>query len=106
MILFTEFHRITNAYEIDSNAVVHIHGIFTKVTRRADLLAISDADVSQNPWQRVLGYGDVSVRAFSKDSTMWIKDIDNPKEFVEFLEMKMNKKRSASGGGGGTRSNR
>lgn len=100
LLMTTELHRINNLYEIHQNALIHVKGILKKITRRTDLLAVSDADISQNLWQMMLGYGNVSVRIFSQDSTMRVRNISKPSMFVDFLEDKMNKKRSTSGGGG------
>ncbi len=101
VLLITELHRFNNLYEIHSNALVHVKGLLKKVIRRTDLLAVSDADQSQNLWQMMLRYGNVSVRVFSQDSTMYVRNIDNPSAFIEFLEDKMSKKRSTGSGGGG-----
>ena len=100
IMVTTELHRINNLYEIHTNSLVHVKGILKKVTRRTDLLAVSDADISQNLWQMMLGYGNGSVRVFSQDSTMRVSNISNPSLFVEFLEDKMDKKRSMGRGGG------
>ncbi len=93
-IIFTELHRLSNSYEINDNSLVHIKGIFFKTTRRTDLLAVSDAELKQNPWQQLLNFGDVDAIVFSRDSTTYIKNIDNPSRFLDFLEEKMNKKRN------------
>lgn len=100
LMIITELHRFNNLYEIHSNALISVKGILKKVTRRTDLLAVSDADISQNLWQIMLGYGDVSVRVFSQDNAMHIRSISKPLSFVDFLEDKMSKKRNISSGGG------
>jgi len=82
----TEIHRLNHKYEITSNSLVHTRGIFGRVSRRLDFFAISDFDVSQTLWQRILNYGNVNVRLFSKDSTSCVKNIDRPFEFMKFLE--------------------
>lgn len=92
-VIATELHRISNLYEINDNSLVHIKGIFFKTTRRTDLLAVSDAELKQNPWQQLLNFGNVDAIVFSRDSTTYIKNIDNPSKFLDFLEEKMNKKR-------------
>ncbi len=85
----TEIHRLKHKYEIKPPSLIHIEGYFSKIARRVDLFAISDVDASQTSWQRLLGYGDVNVRLFSKESTTQIKNINHPNEFAEFLEKKM-----------------
>lgn len=89
----TEIHRLMNSYEINSHSLVHTKGILVKITRRVDLLAISDADYKQNPWQAIFGYGDVHVRSFSQDSTTAIKNINNPSHFIDVLEDRLSYKR-------------
>ncbi len=96
----TELHRINNVYEIHPGSLVHVKGILKKITRRTDLLAVSDADISQNLWQMMLGYGNVSVRVFSQDSTMRVRNISGPSQFVDFLTERMKKSRRSSGTGG------
>ncbi|MBI4116518.1 PH domain-containing protein [Candidatus Pacearchaeota archaeon] len=96
-IIATELHRISNVYEINNNSLVHVKGILFKTTRRTDLLAISDAELKQNPWQQLLNFGNVDAIVFSRDSTTYIKNIDNPPVFLDFLEEKINKKRIPTG---------
>tara|TARA_Y100000034_G_scaffold52866_1_gene64961 strand:- start:1005 stop:1475 length:471 start_codon:yes stop_codon:yes gene_type:complete len=93
LIIFTEIHRLSTFYEINESSLIHSHGIFSRVTRKVDLTAISDADSKQTAWQRMLNYGDVDARLFSADSTLPIKNINNPEEFTNFLEERMNEKR-------------
>ena len=93
LIIFTEIHRLSTFYEINESSLIHSHGIFSRVTRKVDLTAISDADSKQTAWQRMLNYGDVDARLFSADSTLPIKNINNPEKFTNFLEERMNEKR-------------
>ena len=100
IIASTELHRMNNLYEIHPSLLVHVKGILKKVTRRTDLLAVSDADISQNLWQMMLGYGNVSVRVFSQDSTMQVRNISDPSDFVDFLTTQRNNIRKSGGTGG------
>jgi uncharacterized membrane protein YdbT with pleckstrin-like domain len=93
LILGTEIHRLKSKYEISANSVVHIEGYINKTAKRIDLFAISDVDVSQKWWQRILNFGNVSVHLFSAESTTPIKNINNPKNFALILEQQMRKKR-------------
>ena len=85
-IKMTEIHRLTNRYEIGEATLSHVHGLFSKVNRKLDFFAISDLDVSQTPWQRMLNFGDINVRLFSKDSVARIKGISNPVKFADTLQ--------------------
>ena len=93
MLKLTELHRLSHKYEINSDSLVHTKGILNKISRKMDFFAISDFDVSQSLWQRIMSIGNVNVRLFSKDSIMQIKDISKPFEFADFLEKMMFKKR-------------
>ena len=103
VIFFAEIHRIINSYEINDQSLVHKKGIFVQTIKRVDLIAVSDADSKQNLWQKFLGYGDVSVHLFSRDSSIQVKSINDPAKFVIFLEKKMNEKRAKGIGGGMSR---
>jgi len=93
-IKYTEIHRFSRWYEVNSNSLVHKEGILSKKIKNLDLCAISDIDVSQNLWQRLLGYGDISVRLFSEVSHTEIKNINDPAKFGNFLEKMMGAKMS------------
>ena len=90
LICFIEIHRFRIFYGVTDISLVHSKGIFARITRKVDLSSISDADSKQTMWQRILNYGDVDARMFSKDSTLQIKNINAPEKFADFLEEKMN----------------
>ena len=89
-IIWTEMHRIRNKYQITDAAVVHLKGLFFRTIRKTDIHALSDAVLMQNPWQMLLGIGDVSANAFSEVNVL--KNINNPHHVIQFLEDKMAKK--------------
>lgn len=100
-VIITELHRLSNRYEINDNAVVHAKGLFFVTSKRTDILAVSDAELKQNPWQRILNFGDVNVMVFSRESVTNVKNINNPSEFTSFLEDKINEKRGGAQKKGG-----
>jgi uncharacterized membrane protein YdbT with pleckstrin-like domain len=89
IIKCTEVHRLYNSYEITDTSLIHTKGIITKKTKRLQFPAISDADVTQTVWQRLLGYGDVNVRLYSRDSTTTVKNISKPFQFMSQLASKL-----------------
>ena len=89
-IVWTEIHRMKNKYEITDYAVIRIKGIIFKTIKKTDIHALSDAELKQNPWQMMLGIGDVSANAFSELNVL--KNVDKPHEVIKFLEEKMTKK--------------
>lgn len=89
-VLWAEVHRLKNKYEINDHAVVHVNGLLFKTIKKTDIHALSDAQLKQNPWQMLLGVGDVSANAFSEITSL--KSINKPHKVISFLEEKMNKK--------------
>ena len=93
LIIFIEIRRFATFYEITGSSLVHSQGIFSRKIRKVDLTSISDADSKQTAWQRMLNYGDVHARLFSAETTLSVKNINDPEKFADFLEAKMNEKR-------------
>ena len=89
-IIVTELHRKYNTYEIHENALIHTMGILSKRSRKMDFSAISDLYVDQNLWQRLLSFGNIEVRLFSGENTTYIKNVNNPSDFVEIVLRKIN----------------
>jgi len=100
LITFIEIYRFATFYKITSSSLVRSQGIFSRKTRKIDLTSISDVDSKQTAWQRTLNYGDVHARLFSAETTLAVKNINDPEKFSDFLEKKMNEKRSESSQGG------
>ena len=99
LLIFTEIHRLINSYEINAHSLVASKGILNRTIKKVDLLSISDVDSKQNIWQRILNFGNVEARLFSKDSTTSIKNINDPIKFADFLEKMMGERRDGSKGG-------
>ena len=95
-IKFTELHRWRNSYEINKDSFVHNKGILNRKTRSMEFLAISDTELRQNFWQRLLNYGNVSVRLYSGESDNPAKNINNPKKFANCLQKMIHAKRRES----------
>ena|SRR3989344_5688654 len=89
-VIWTEMHRLRNKYEITDNAVVHINGLFFRKIKKVDIHALSDAELKQNPFQLILGIGDVSANSFSELNIL--KNVNKPHDVIKFLEDKMMKK--------------
>ncbi|HJZ19093.1 MAG TPA: PH domain-containing protein [Candidatus Nanoarchaeia archaeon] len=98
-LMFTEAHRFRNVYQVDHQHLTHITGVLFKTTKKTDLLAVSDAELKQNPWQMLLGFGDVNILVFSRESSTAVKNIDNPKKFINFLEESIDQKRGSGPSG-------
>ena len=89
ILVSTEIHRLINKYEITNDSLIHTEGIFQKKTRQLHFNAISDVDVHQNFSQQILGFGDVNVHLFSRDSSTALKNVNKPFKVLRFLENKI-----------------
>jgi uncharacterized membrane protein YdbT with pleckstrin-like domain len=89
VIKSTELHRLSNLYEITGNGVKHVQGLINKKTVQLQFAAISDVNVTQNFLQMILGYGDVNIHLFSRESMTKIANINKPHRFMEELENKL-----------------
>lgn len=93
ILLSTETHRLKRKYEITPYSAVKIEGYLNKVAKRIDLLAISDVEISQSWWKRLLNFGSVHIHLFSLESKTQIDNINKPVFFVNILEQKMAERR-------------
>ncbi|MEK6871581.1 MAG: PH domain-containing protein [Nanoarchaeota archaeon] len=97
ILLATEIHRLGNLYHINRRSIIHNHGYFSISSRQLEFAAISDSNVRQNLWQRLFNYGTIEIHLFSRENTAFIKNIDRPYIFVEFLQRKMRNLRGGMG---------
>jgi membrane protein YdbS with pleckstrin-like domain len=85
LIVFPELHRFNHIYSLTDEYLLHTWGIGTRKTKRIHYGPISDVDVIQRPFQMMLGFGDIHVHVFSKDSIVEINNINKPKRFAKAL---------------------
>jgi membrane protein YdbS with pleckstrin-like domain len=85
---FSEAHRKRNSWQVTSRHVIHKHGIFARKTTKTLLETVSDIDVKQNTWERMLNIGTVSLHQYSKGGAE-IKSISNPYKLLELLKDKI-----------------
>jgi membrane protein YdbS with pleckstrin-like domain len=88
IFLFTEAHRKRNSWQIAKRHVIHRHGIFARKTAKTLLETVSDIDVKQNTWERMLNFGTVTLHQYSKGGAE-IKSISNPYKLLELLKDKI-----------------
>jgi membrane protein YdbS with pleckstrin-like domain len=91
-IKITEIHRFRDWWAITNNSLIQSTGIFNKNVREIDFSSISDLDLDQSFFKRILNYGNVNVRLFLNETSIKIVDINKPSEFIEDLQkiMSMN----------------
>jgi len=86
IIKFTELHRFKDWWAITNASIIQSTGIFNKNVRDIDFSSISDLDLDQPFFKRILNYGNVNVRLFLNETSIKITDINKPEEFIEELQ--------------------
>jgi len=86
LINYTEIQRWKNWWAITNTSLIQSTGIFNKNVREIDFSSISDLDLDQSFFKRVLNYGNVNVRLFLNETSIKIIDISEPREFIEELQ--------------------
>jgi len=87
LIKFTEIHRIKDWWAITDSALIQSLGLLNKNVREVSFSSISDMDISKPFFKRFLNYGDVNIRLFLNETSIKIKDISNPTQFVEDFQL-------------------
>lgn len=87
LIKSIEVHRMKDWWAITNSALIQSLGLLNKNVREVGFSSISDMDVSKPFFKRFLNYGDVHVRLFLNETSINIKDISNPEQFVEDFQI-------------------
>jgi membrane protein YdbS with pleckstrin-like domain len=98
IIKFTELHRFKDWWAITPTSIIQSTGIFNKNVRDIDFSSISDLDLDQSFFKRILNYGNVNVRLFLNETSIKIIDINKPEEFIEELQRIISMNRSTRNG--------
>lgn len=86
LVKATELHRIKDWWGITNSSIVQSTGLLSKNLREVDFNSISDLDLSQSLFKRILNYGDVNVRLFLNETSFTVKDINSPEDFIKQLQ--------------------
>ena len=92
LIKFIEIHRIRDWWAITDSELVQSLGLLNKNIREVGFSSISDMDIHQPFFKRLLNYGDVNIRLFLNETSIKIKDINNPEQFVESFRVIISQK--------------
>jgi uncharacterized membrane protein YdbT with pleckstrin-like domain len=85
-IKIPEYHRLRDWWAITDTSLVQSLGLFSNNIRQVDFSSISDLDLDQPLVKRILNYGNIHVRLFLNETSITIKDINNPSKFIEELQ--------------------
>ncbi|MBN2880435.1 PH domain-containing protein [Candidatus Woesearchaeota archaeon] len=95
-IKYPEYHRLKDWWGVTETSLVQSLGLFNKNVREVDFASISDLDLEQVLFKRFLNYGNVNVRLFLNETSISIKDINNPSKFIEDLQSIISKNRRSN----------
>jgi len=85
----TELHRLKDSYHITPDHVEHRSGYIAKSITKILIKSITDIHSKQKAWERILGYGSIKVQSQSGANHIEVKNINNPSNFINILEEKM-----------------
>ena len=77
----TSFERLT----ITDDCLIHTRGALTKETLEINLDAVSEVQVEQRPWQRMLDIGTVRIYTDNKHVPLVFKGLPDPERVRELL---------------------
>ena len=87
-LLWPEIHRRKISYKITESQLIRREGIIRFKNKRFGLDSITDAEIKQNIWERIMNFGSIEVISISSN-ILPIVDVDNPQKFVEILERRI-----------------
>lgn len=96
LIKFIEIHRIRDWWGITEDSFIESKSILNKNVREIEFNSISDIDLDQPLYKRLLGYGTINLRKILNEASITIKDINNPEEFIEVIQEAIKKSKSQS----------
>jgi len=73
-------------WAITETSLIQSTGILDKNVREIDFSSISDLDLDQPFFKRILNYGNVNVRLFINETSIKIININKPSRFIEELQ--------------------
>lgn len=86
ILILTEILVVLNWWAITDSFLIENRGILSKKIREIDFNTISDMDISQSVFERILGYGTVNIRKFLNEKSISISNINNPDVFLNILQ--------------------
>jgi len=85
-IIYVELFRFSHSYKITPSQVVIEHGILQKKRDSVFLSSISDVNVKQGYFARVLNYGTIAIGPTSGSEAIQMLGIKNPRKIALELE--------------------
>jgi len=98
LIYIAEIKRFREWWAITDSSLIHSIGILNKNVREISFSSISDLDLDQSFFKRILNYGNVNVRLFLNETSIKITDITKPTEFIEELQRIISMKKEKNHG--------
>ncbi|MEX2027393.1 MAG: PH domain-containing protein, partial [Pirellulaceae bacterium] len=81
------YQRLSLAYELSNQRLIHHYGILTRVTNRIEVIDIDDIKFTQNILERLLGVGTIQILSTDvSDPKLVIRGIDNVKHVFAIMD--------------------
>ena len=97
-IYITEIHRFREWWAITPESVIHNLSILNKNVMEVDFSKISDLELDQPFFSRLMGHGTVRIRMYTK--FIPVINIYNPRKFLKTLQHSISEHGNKSSGGG------
>jgi membrane protein YdbS with pleckstrin-like domain len=94
IFFITEILHAREWWAITDSSLIHSISILNKNVREVDFGSISDMDLDKPLFKRLFNYGTVNVRVFLNETSIHVKDINNPEKFINLLQDLIKNKRS------------
>lgn len=88
ILIYIEIIRFSNTYYITKHQLIKRSGIISKKIESIFLRNISEINLSQNAFQRVLRYGDIIINSRAANQISF-KKISEPKKIIRKIEKLM-----------------
>jgi len=95
-VCVTEIHRASQTYEVNPFSVIHTIGIFSRHSKRIDLLAINSVGVTKSFYQRLLNIGDIHVHVANASHQTVLRNLHAPNTFAQIIEQNLQKARKGN----------
>ena len=86
IIFLIEIMHAREWWAITESSLIHSISILNKNVREVSFSSISDLDLDKPLHKRILGFGNVNIRVFLNETTIRVKNINNPERFINLIQ--------------------
>lgn len=87
LVVYFLYQRISLAYELTNQRLIHHYGILTRVTNRIEVIDIDDIKFTQTIMERLLGVGTIQILSTDvSDPKLVIRGIDDVQKVFALMD--------------------